>query len=100
MLKSILYLSLSFLLSFSILGSSLLEFYTSDLDEIVFVDTSEEEQQNKTESEIKDIKIFEKDLSALRSLNSHASKSLSNHYQMNYSDDYLEIQHPPPRYKV
>ena len=99
-MKSILYLVISFVLTFSILGPSFFELYTSDMDQIAFVETSEEEQQKKTGSEIEDIKIFEKNLSALRDLNNQDYKSLSNYNQNISSSDYLEIRLPPPRYSV
>lgn len=70
------------------------------MDIIVLLDTSEEEQQKKTGSEIDDIKLFEKSLSALRAINNQDDKSLSNYDQNISSGDYLEIQLPPPRYIV
>ena len=87
-------------MTFSILGPSFLELYNPDLDAIVFVDTSDEEQQKKTGSEIEDIKIFEKNLSALKALNNQLDKSLSNYNQNISSGGYLEIQLPPPRYNA
>jgi hypothetical protein len=98
MLKSFLFLSLSFVLTFSILGPTFLKLYNSDLDAIVLVDSQEEDQQKKTGSEIDDVKIIEKILSDLRGINNPDGKLLSDSHKNISSGDYLEIQLPPPRY--
>ena len=100
MLKSILFVSLSFVLTFSILGPSFLKLYNSDLEAIVLVETSEKEQQNKTGSEIDDIKILKLSHSDARFAVYHNGKLLSDCHQDISSGDYLEIQLPPPRYSV
>lgn len=100
MLKSFLFLSLSMVLTFSILGPSFLKLYDSDLDAIVLVDTPEEEQQKKTGSEIEDIKIIEKIRLDLRDINNPEGKLLSDGHKNISSEDYLEIQLPPPRYSA
>jgi hypothetical protein len=100
MAKTILYASLSLVLSFSILGPSIMKLYDSDLGEIVFLDTSEEEQQKKTSSEIDDFKTFEKSQLDLGALNKQKDKLLSNYNRTIVSADNLEIQLPPPRHKI
>lgn len=100
MLKSIIAVTLSFVLIFSILGPIVLKLYTSDFSAIALVEIIEEEQQKKTGSEIEDVKIFEKSYAASNSLNNLSDKSLSKYYQNITSGDFLEIQLRPPRYNV
>lgn len=100
MLKSFLFLSLSFVLTISILRPSFLKLYNSDLEAIVLVDTPEEEQQKKTGSEIDDVKIIEKSHLDLRGINNPDGKLLSDSHKNISSGDYLEIQLPPPRYSA
>lgn len=98
MLKSFLFLSLSLVLTFSILGPSFLKLYNSDMEAIVLVDTPEEEQQKKTGSETEDIKIIEKSLLDFRGINNPDGKLLTDGHKNISSGDYLEIQLPPPRF--
>jgi hypothetical protein len=100
MLKSILFLSLSFVLIFSILGPLFLQLYNLDLDAIVLVDISGEEQQKETGSEIDDVKIFEKIHSGLSVINNQDTNLLSDYYQNISSGDCFEVQLPPPQYSV
>jgi predicted PurR-regulated permease PerM len=101
MSKSIIAISLSFVLVFSILGPIFLKLYNSDISAIALVEIVDEEQKKETgSSDLEDIKIFEKSHADLRTIFNQIDEALSNYNQNLSPSDYLEIQLPPPRYSA
>ncbi len=97
MLKKISHLFLALLLSMSILAPSVYGLFSSEMEIVVFMDTSEKEKEAKLEIDLEE-KIMQ-DLASSGNLEQIIlKKTSSTHYLETHSSHLADVLDPPPEH--